>query len=104
MILVNQIVSFVNHQYLWKEPINVFDFLHRYSSQGRVASKTNVVDWVRLGLSSNVQTFQNFTRGEFSHVTFTCSKSAIKTPEKCVKHIQGQQKRHYNYVSVSCCL
>ena len=103
MNLANQIVGFVNHQYLWKESINVFDFLHRYSSQGRVASKATVVNWVRLGVPSYVQTCQNFTGDEFPHVTFTCSKSAIKTPEKCVKHIQGQQQRHWNYVSVSCC-
>ena len=56
MNLANQIVGFVNHQCLWKESINVFDFLHRYSSQGRVASKATVVNWVRLGVPSYVQT------------------------------------------------
>ena len=104
MILANQIVGFVNHQYIWKEPINVFDVLDRYSSQGRAAFKTTVVDWVRLGVLSYVQTCQNFTGDEFSHVAFTCSRSTIKTPEKCVKHVQGQQQRNWNYVSVSCCL
>ena len=35
----NQIVGFFDQQYHWKEPINIFDLLHRDNNQGKVASQ-----------------------------------------------------------------
>ena len=104
MLLTNQVVGFFNHQYFWKEAINVFDYLHRYRSQGRIASKITVVDWVVLGVPSYVQTFLNTSKGDLSQLAFICSKSATETPEQCVKYVQGQQQRHWNDISSSCCL
>ena len=73
MLVTNQVVGFFNHQYLWKEAINVFDFLHKYSSQGRITSKTTVVDWVGLGVSDYIQTCLNFSKGDLTQLAFTCS-------------------------------
>ena len=103
MLLTNQ-VGFFNHQYLWKQATSVFDFLHRHSSQGRIASKITVVDWIGLGMPSFVQTCLNFSKGDFTQLVFTCSKSASETPEKGVKYVQGQQQRHWSDISGSCCL
>ena len=36
----NQIEGFCDHQYLWKECIDIFDVLHGVIQQGKVASET----------------------------------------------------------------
>lgn len=45
-----------DYQYLRKECINFFDFLHGYILQGKVACETTVFGWVYLGMPSNAQT------------------------------------------------
>ena len=39
MLLSNQIAGFFDHQHFWKESINVLDFLHGGSHQGKIASE-----------------------------------------------------------------
>ena len=38
MLASNQIAGFSHHQYLWKESINILEFLHGGSHQRKVAS------------------------------------------------------------------
>ena len=62
MRLSNQIARIVDDQYLWKECINFFDFLHGYIHQGKVAHETNIFGWVCPGIPSHTQTCLNFPR------------------------------------------
>ena len=49
-VLSNQIAGFFYQQKHWKEQFNIFDFLHGYVHQGKVASKTITFGWVGLGV------------------------------------------------------
>ena len=44
--LSNQIAGFFDHQYLSKESIDIFDFLHGDYQPGKVESETTDFDWV----------------------------------------------------------
>ena len=48
MFLSNQITGFFDHQYLWLECINIFDFLHGYSHQVKVVSDVNGVNDIKV--------------------------------------------------------
>ena len=53
----NQIAGFFDHQYLWKECANVFDFLHGDIHQRKVTwYKAIIFDQMYLGVPSHVQT------------------------------------------------
>ena len=41
----NQIAVFFDHQYRWKEAINILDFLHEDIHQGKAASETTTFGW-----------------------------------------------------------
>ena len=41
--LSNQIAGFFDQQYHWKEPIDIFNFLHGDNHQGKVRSKTTTL-------------------------------------------------------------
>ena len=41
------------HQYLWKETLNVLDFLYRDVYHGKIASKCATVGWVWPGVLSH---------------------------------------------------
>ena len=43
MFSTNQIVGFFDHPYLWKECINIFEFLRVDIHQGKVSSETILV-------------------------------------------------------------
>ena len=45
-LLSNQISGFFDHQCLWKESINLLDFLHGDNHQRKVTSGTATFDWV----------------------------------------------------------
>ena len=46
MLPSNQISQFFGLQFLMKETINILDFFHIDSYQGKIASKTTVVGWM----------------------------------------------------------
>ena len=60
MLSTNKITSnkihFV-HQYLWKEKINVLDFLHRGNNQEKIVFNTATAGWMWPGLLSHAQAF-----------------------------------------------
>ena len=39
MLLTNKIAVFFDHQYLWKESIDTFDFMHGDNNQGKIGSE-----------------------------------------------------------------
>ena len=39
MLSTNKIARFFDHHYLWKESINIFDFLHADEQQGKIGSE-----------------------------------------------------------------
>ena len=49
-LLSNQMARFFGYQYLWREPIYFFFFLHGDIHQGKVASETTTFGWVWLGV------------------------------------------------------
>ena len=55
MLLCNQIKGFFDHQCLRKKTINVLDFLHGNSNQGKIVCKTTTVGWVWSGVANHVQ-------------------------------------------------
>ena len=46
MLSPNQIALFIDHQYLWKESVNLLDFLHRDNPQRKVTCETTSFGWV----------------------------------------------------------
>ena len=46
MLSINQIAVFFDHQYLWKESINLLDYLHGINHQRKVASESNTFGWM----------------------------------------------------------
>ena len=53
MLSSNQITGVFDYQYLRKECINFFDFLHGYIRQEKVACESTIFGWVYLGMPSN---------------------------------------------------
>ena len=47
MLTANQIAVFFDHQYLWKDLMNLLDFLHEDNDQRKVASETTTFGWVQ---------------------------------------------------------
>ena len=45
-LLFNQIAGFFGHQYLWKASIDILEFLHGHSYQGKVAFGTTTFVWI----------------------------------------------------------
>ena len=43
---LNQIPGFFDHQYLWKEFIDLLNFLHGSNHRGKLASETTNFGWV----------------------------------------------------------
>ena len=39
MLSTNQVAVFFDHQNIWKESIDTFDFWHRYNHQGKIGSE-----------------------------------------------------------------
>ena len=46
----NQIEGFFDQQWIWKETIDVFNFLHRGNHHGKLVFKTNALIWVWSGV------------------------------------------------------
>lgn len=44
----NEITRSFDHKYLWKECIDILDFLHGDINQGNIASETTTFTWVSL--------------------------------------------------------
>ena len=75
MLSTNQIVEFFDHQYLWKESIDTFDFLHGVNHQGKARSETTTIVWlwlVALLIQSNCMIFLSSIYLEESTDTFFC--------------------------------
>ena len=64
-LLSNQIVRTFDHQYIWKETINVLDFLHRDICKKKIASYSTSISCVWPGIPSDAQTCPNLLGGEF---------------------------------------
>lgn len=47
MLLSNQVERFFDHRYLWKESINILDFWHVDSHQGKVTDET-IAFWLDM--------------------------------------------------------
>ena len=60
MLLFNQIAGFFDHQYIWKECIDILDFLHEGIHEGKVASKPTTFGWVCPGKPSYAQICPEF--------------------------------------------
>ena len=56
MLSSNQIAGLFYHHYIWKEIINILDFVHRDSYHGQIATMIISVGWVMPGISNLAQT------------------------------------------------
>ena len=56
MLSSNQIAGLFYHQYIWKEIINILDFVHRDSYHDKIVTVIISVGWVMRGMSSLAQT------------------------------------------------
>ena len=57
MGLTNQIAGFFDHYYLWKKSMGFCNFFHIVITQRRDRSKTNLLNYVWLGMPSYTQNF-----------------------------------------------
>ena len=56
MLLSNQVAGYFYYQYVWKECIIIFDFLHGVIHQGKVTSETTTFGGVFPGMPSQART------------------------------------------------
>ena len=56
MLSSSQIPRFFGHQYLWKQYINIFDFLHGNIHQEKVVCEATTFGWVWPGMPIHTQT------------------------------------------------
>ena len=66
-----QTAEFFDQQYIWKESIDILEFLHGEMHQEKVAPETTSFGWVRLGLS-HIQYSQKNSSFLKSPKTFLC--------------------------------
>ena len=62
MFLSNQIAGFFDHQYLWKESINILEFLHEGSQQGKISSETFSIYYFWFDEARRARLRPNFPR------------------------------------------
>ena len=62
MLSPNQIPGFFDHQYPWKECMNIFNFLQGYIHQGKVVSEVTASGWVCPGMPNHAQPCPNLPR------------------------------------------
>ena len=65
MLSSNQIAVFFDHQYLWKQYINIFDFLRRDIHKEQIACEVTTFGWVCPGMPNHTQIRLDFSFRSF---------------------------------------
>ena len=60
MILSSQNVGLYDHQYLWKEYMNIFLFLHGDVHQEKITCEVTVFGWACPGMTNHAQACVDF--------------------------------------------